>query len=173
MAGLGAATIGVARQTDYLDGRLHVELDGQSLDINAYNPVKLLGANCALRACEIAEHHFGKHYEPSAAWDRKYLDVVVARGDDLALEALISQDVVTPGMLVGMYNPKSSYLDGVDMNGQQRAFTHIVVYLGKKDGNALFAHQYGPEISVVTENGLRALGLTSKYVFDTPISASH
>lgn len=167
-AGVAALGIGVAAaKTDCLDQRLRVELEDRVIDINAYNPVKLWDARCALRAREIANEHFGKAYSAGAAWDRKYLDTVVARGDDVLLDELVSKKVLAPGMLVGMHNPHSPYLDGVDMHDKQKEFTHIVVYLGKgKDKKARFAHQYGLALSIRSEAELRDMGFKPLYVFD-------
>jgi hypothetical protein len=164
---LSGTAIGVAAKTDCLDRRMTVELaGGRVLDINAYNPIKLRSAKCALRAREIAEQHFGKHYEAGAAWDRSSLDVVQARGDNLSLDKLVAGGVLQPGMLVGLYNPASVHSQGNDMQGNPREVNHIAVHLGKgKNGKQLLAHQYGPEILVTTEDGLRGLGYSVRYVF--------
>lgn len=165
---LAGTAVGVAAKTDCLDRRFTVALEnGRVLDINVYNPIKLRGAKCALRAREIAEEHFGKEYAPGDAWDRPSLDTVVAKGDNLSLDELNSEGVLQPGMLVGFYNPRSSHSQGTDMQGKPRELNHLAVHLGKgKNGKQLFAHQYGPEISVVTEDVFRELGYTARYVFD-------
>jgi hypothetical protein len=61
------------------------------------------------------------------------------------LYELVDQQTVVPGDIIGTYNPRSAY--NRNPNAMKAGYTHVMLYLGEKDGHLYFAHQFGDHIS--------------------------
>jgi hypothetical protein len=141
--GIGSLA-GIARKTNWLDREIDVELKDGKITIPVYNPVKLIPGSCSGYARRAAEHIFGKKFSVSDAWDRKYKDRTIGQieaNDELI--KLEKEGILKPGMIVGVFYPKSSYNDELDMEGKKVSYTHNLVYLGTgKKGELIFAEQF-------------------------------
>lgn len=171
---VAVATVGITRHTTLADSYMPVTVkDGngsKELQVPAYNLLKVPPGNCTRYARMVAYDLFGKTFAHGDAWDRKYSDIVV---DTLAgsktLESLAENDILKPGMLVGVYNPHTTRVDQKDKHGNPADFTHTVVYLGlTPEGRAVVAEQYITQRRVRTEQELRESGLEPKAVFNAP-----
>ena len=170
-ASLGALT-GLARKTVLFDSYTTVTVrDGngtKQLRVPLYNPIKVLPGNCTKFSRKVAYDLSGKEFPPGDAWDRKYIDTVVARlGTNDSLENLAEKGILREGMLVAVYNPHTSRPTQKDKLGFPADITHIVDFLGvTPEGDVVVAEQYGSQCGVRTENALRSHGLVPKYVLD-------
>jgi len=110
--------------------------------------------NCAGYAREVANKYCGMHYTPSPAWafgkKHKIVYQVQFGGsvrrriqlDDI--EKFIENGTLKRGMLLGCYYGNSP------ANSANRNYTHLVVYLGKNNGEPVFAHNFhGPELTTL------------------------
>ena len=77
-------------------------------------------------------------------------------GDDL--RELADNETLKPGMVVGMFYPASKYNGRQDV--EKAGYTHVLLYLGSKDGELYFADKFGSKIrksslsKLQSENGL-------------------
>tara|TARA_Y100000034_G_C6905629_1_gene420123 strand:+ start:1934 stop:2464 length:531 start_codon:yes stop_codon:yes gene_type:complete len=128
---------------------INVDIDGKNLKVPDYD---LKGVPCAQYARLTAKNLFDLKYVPCDAWDHIKRNNVVERVDDFGdLESLSEEGVLKQGMLIGLYNPDSSF------NKEGREFTHVGVYLG--DGK--IAHFYKDSL-VENFEELRERGLIPK-----------
>ena len=99
-----------------------------------------------------AKELFGLNYPSADAWDIRYaLDINEIKIDSAnTLEKLARDGKLKPGMMVGVYNPTSRYNSRAKEDGA--GYTHVMLYLGQKDGELLFADKFGkstrPKISL-------------------------
>ncbi len=128
--------------------------------------IQLPSANCALYARLATEQLFNKHYTHSHAWDRRYNDVLVAKVDNKSLKDFEASGILKPGMIIGMYNPKSTYNNWLDSKNKKVTYTHNVVYLGKDKGNLVFGHQFGTVRTQTLEQILHD-GLVPREIIDS------
>lgn len=146
LTGILASVGGVmAKKTKIFDGTRRVQLVDGSVDVPTFNPIKLGAGNCSGYARRVAEEMFGKKYSFANAWDRRYKDRVVCEVEDNDdLRGLADGGVLKPGMLVGVFYPRSHYNDVKDMKGHPVKYTHMVVYIGEDpNGEPLFVEQFG------------------------------
>lgn len=137
--------------------------------------------NCARYSRFASEDIFGLKYNydedvkpvKRGAWNyRHYNEGIVSmeKGFSLdSLEKLVDSRIIQPGMLVGIYNPKSKYRNGKDVKGDKRAYTHIGVFLGEdSEGKMKIAHQWGKKTQVNTIDWFYEKGLVPKEILDVP-----
>ncbi|MDP3882119.1 MAG: hypothetical protein Q8Q31_04565 [Nanoarchaeota archaeon] len=167
---LGSIKI-AGKKTDLLDSApLQVKaLDntGNELVYNVptYNSFKIPPYNCSRYARMAAQDVFGVNYSPGNAWDLKYENDVISEVEGGNLEKFAETRVLEPGMIVGIFNPQSKYLQEPDKNGNPRKYTHIALYLGQDpEGKPLLVHQYGSNIRVETYDSLRKKGLEAREI---------
>ncbi len=103
---------------------------------------------CSHYAKRVAKDLFGKIYpEKTDAWNLRYACKVVARSEkgisEEKLSKLAETGVLKPGMLLGVYNPRSRYNERKDKTGKQLEYSHVVVYLGNENGTNYIAQQLG------------------------------
>ncbi|HLD15953.1 MAG TPA: hypothetical protein VJB94_05250 [Candidatus Nanoarchaeia archaeon] len=111
--------------------------------------------SCSRFARLEAEKRFGIKYQPAHAWDRKYTDNVINL-EGKTLDERFDEGVLKPGMIVGLFNPNSLFLNGTDKKGNLRAYTHVALCLARSQ----YTHQYGSEIRIDNEDELKNLGLS-------------
>ncbi|MBS3138517.1 hypothetical protein J4207_02315 [Candidatus Woesearchaeota archaeon] len=164
--------VGLARKTTLFDSYTTVTVrngnDTKQLRVPLYNPVKVRPGHCTEFGRKVAYDVFGKEFPPGDAWDRKYIDTVVARlGTNDSLEDLAEKGILREGMLVAVYNPHTSRPAQKDKFGYPADITHIVEFVGiTPEGNVVVAEQYGSQCGVRTEKELRSHGLIPKYVLN-------
>jgi hypothetical protein len=103
-----------------------------------YNPNR--PGRCAAYATRIAANNFGKKYVRANAWElpqknRVTFETKLEKGGISAdgLRVLIGRKAITPGTIIGVYNRASP------SNRPDRAFTHVLVYVGEET----FWHNWG------------------------------
>ncbi len=167
---LGSTNI-VSKKKDILDGEpIHVTAFDNSdkrvdYSIPTYNSLKLPPNNCARYVTMAAHDVFGLNYIRGNAWDLRYDNRIVSSVEKGNLERLASEKTIQPGMTVGIFNPSSRYLKSPDKNGNQKKYTHVVLYLGRDShGEPLLAHQYGVRVRVETYGSLRKKGLEAREI---------
>ena len=119
---------------------------------------------CALYTTLEAKKLFGKVYSENDAWCREILDKIIWNfssrnlNNNEVLREIINNETLTPGMIVGVYYPYSTYNPGNEDNlgGSKKCFneevyvryTHNLLYLGKdSSGEPVFAESfYGEEV---------------------------
>jgi len=139
----GLAAVG--RKTNLLDSSIPVELESGEMEVPVFSRFKLTPGSCSGYARRVASELFGKDFSHANAWDRRYVDNVVCGVEtNVELEALERFETLKPGMIVGVFYPRSYYNGAKDMEGNPVAYTHNLVYLGRdKTGELTFAEQFG------------------------------
>lgn len=173
LAGLvGCVVLGsyvAARKTDLLDAPpipIFLEVNGEkrNMEIPKYNFLKMPPGNCARYARNVARDVFGLRYDSANAWDLRYKNKIVTSANNEQLGDLVERGDLKPGMLVGVYNPKSAHITDLDATGNRVAYTHMVVYLGKSDGKLRFAHQFKTKVEIFGQDDLSKRGLEAREV---------
>jgi hypothetical protein len=143
----------------------------QALKIPVYTEISASKTpQCAKYARHVAKDVFGKTYQPDDAWDLQYKNKVVAQvSRRTTLEKLADRGILRPGMMVGIYNPRSDFNSGRDEKGKPREYTHVIVYLGDdpKTSEPLFADQFGQDTRVKTEKQLKRTGLVPREILNS------
>jgi hypothetical protein len=109
---------------------------------------------CAGYAREVANEYCGRNYKPGAAWNFAKNHSVVGRMKfnpndrrrykKKTLQNAIDSGELQQGMLIGCYYGRSNE------NQRSRELTHLVVYLGKRSGIPIFAHNFsGPKLATL------------------------
>lgn len=111
--------------------------------------------NCSRFARLEAEKRFGIKYQPADAWDRKYVDRVIPL-EGKTLDDKFNDGTLTSGMMIGLFNPNSLFLNGEDRTGKPRKYTHVALCVGRNQ----YTHQYGSKVRVDTEQDLKELNLS-------------
>ncbi|MEK6892714.1 MAG: hypothetical protein AABX07_00770 [Nanoarchaeota archaeon] len=158
-----------AKKTDLLDARpipIFLEVNGEkkTMKIPRYNLFKIPPGNCARYAKNVARDVFGLRYDSANAWDLRYKNKIVTSANNEQLDDLVKRGDLKPGMLVGVYNPKSAHINDLDATGNKVAYTHMIVYLGKSDGKLRFAHQFKTKFEIFGQDDLSKRGLEAREV---------
>ncbi len=102
---------------------------------------------CSRYAKLAAKELYGIDYPSADAWklrDAENIDEIKLN-DKINLETLVKDGKLKPGMLVGMYYPKSKYNERDEV--KKAGYTHVLVYIGKdKEGKLWFADKFGKNI---------------------------
>lgn len=123
---------------------------------------------CSKYAIKASKNLFGKEFVSQDAWNLRYKNKVVDEIDSIGeIKELIIDDKLTPGMIVGVYNPKSNKNRRKDLERHRIKYSHVVVYAGiNKEFEPEFIQQYGRRIEKLTLNELIEKGLTPKEIID-------
>lgn len=92
-----------------------------------------------------AEDLFNITYPSTDAWDMRAepgMRTTPARGAN-DLSTLADQGILTPGDILGAYNPTSRY--NRHPVAQKVGYTHVLLYLGREGNEFFFADKFGPE----------------------------
>lgn len=133
-------------------------------------PTTQLGLlQCSAYVRLAAGELFGKTFSISHAWNRRYSDRVVAELESFQdLKPLIEKGVLERGMVLGIYNPLSSFNNNLDFKGNPIQYTHNALYLGRNlAGQPLMAEQFNHLTVVRTESEMRRFGLKPVHIFDS------
>lgn len=160
---LGGGLFYTAKKTNLFDGRIPVVVDGKKIEVPVYNHIKLKSGNCSGYVRLAAKDIFGEEYQPeTAAWDRRHKDMPICKVErNEQLVELAEQGILQPGMIVGVFYPRSTHLNEMGMDGEKVPYTHNMLYLGRNDeGKLVFAEQFGRirtrTLEQFAENGLEA-----------------
>ena len=125
--------------------------------------------HCSRYGVISAEDLFGKEYVREKAWNLRYKNKIASPfKEDQNLKELVTNNILRPGMLIGIYNPKSDYNNKIDLEGNKAKYTHIATFLGINDSGELeFAHQFGKKSDKITEQELRKKKLVPKEIITT------
>ncbi len=127
-----------------------------------YSNAKVPANMCSRYVRYAAKDLFGIKYPAADAWDiRDDVNVEEIKVDSKnTLENLVKNGSLKEGMIVGFYNPKSSYNNVAKEDGA--GYTHVMLYLGKDEQNLLFADKFGKKtrtkisLDEITKSGLDA-----------------
>lgn len=156
-------------ETPRVTERIHVNtfsgMKPVKLSVPVYDEKSVPANNCSKYARLAAGDVFGLSLPPAHAWDRRYHDLIVADAEEGSLESLAQQGVLNPGMVVGIYNPRSLFNVKKDMKGKRVKYTHVGLYLGTNySGDILIAHKYGSRTEVTDLGTLERKGLKVREV---------
>ncbi len=102
--------------------------------------------HCSRYAKKMAKDVFNLDYPSGNAWDiRKNSKIILDSKEGFTpeeIDSLVKIKEIQPGMLFGIYNPKSHY------NHRKRLYTHVGGYLANLDNAPMIAHQWGSETRV-------------------------
>ena len=98
---------------------------------------------CAGYATRAVEKLFGLKYNKADAWDLRYKNDVLwpkdSNGD--------YSEYLKLGCLIGMFFPRSSYLDEHDSKDHERKYTHIAVFVGfDHEGHPMILHNFRGDV---------------------------
>ena len=130
-----------------------------------YDSKTLPSSHCARYVRMSAKYLFGKDYPFGDAWDlRNENGVGEIRVESYdALRELSKNGKLKPGMVLGIYNPKSNYNSQAKNSGA--GYTHVALFLGEKDGTLYFADQFGSQIRTkISDSDLSKKGLQPREV---------
>lgn len=170
--GLGVFLAGgfyyTAKRTTLFDSKIPTKVYSPSgeervLNIPRYNLIKLPAVSCSGYVRRAAKDLFGVDYSIADAWDRRYSDQVVGPVDNSCLTDLAQNQQLTPGDIIGFYNPHSKHNEDLDKKGQKVRYTHVMVYLGLNENNSpLFAELYGEDTNVIGMREIERKGLEAR-----------
>lgn len=173
VAMLGASLYGEAKYGTGFDKYETVQTTQGEIKTPLFNEIKLKPLMCSSYARQASEEMFGKKFSKgSDAWDRRYIDKLVDKVSNQTVYEKIDQGVLKPGMIVGVFNPKSTHLNDIDMMGFKVgdvSYTHNMVYIGqrKSDGEAMFCDEFGSTKRVIGMKDIEKKGLSLKEIIDT------
>ena len=129
--------------------------------------------NCSQYVRRAAQEYYGQvdSFPQRKAWDMRYASNIVAKFKEKdkyqEIESLREEGTLRPGMILGVYNPKSKYNNVLDETCHKAKYTHVLLYVGKdKDGELLFDHQWDEKILRVNSNWLKKKGLRPVEILD-------
>ena len=126
---------------------------------------KVKDYECSRYARLFAKEHFGIRYASAHAWDRKYVDRIVCEVDsNKKLIDYIKSGLVSPGMMIGVYNPDSKWNDELDSRGNKIVSSHVLLYLGENGGSPIFTDQFASDFLFRNVNDFDNDGLVAKMV---------
>jgi hypothetical protein len=136
-----------------------------TLWIPEYSLKDVSPTNCARYSRFVAEDVFGLKYKYDddvkskyrGAWNYRYYNKVVASSEEgfnkQDLIELVKENELQPGMLMGIYNPKSNYNNWNDKTKNKVKYTHMAVFLGMDNsGSLIFANQLGKNTQIIDQN---------------------
>jgi hypothetical protein len=142
-----------------------IQLDDGPRTLPVYSLWELGDLMCAAYGRKSAEFSFEKKYNKGHAWTLNENNKVSHKINDFdSLEKLIETNKVTPGDLIGTYNPHSNYNDRLDETGKEIEYTHILVYFGNVNKKPVFSHFYGSQTLLESTDQLKKRGLSPREV---------
>lgn len=142
-----------------------IQLDSGQRTLPFYSSFELKNLMCAKYARLAAKEIFNLDYIRDHAWNFNKNNKVTHSIDNFtSLENLIDSAGVSPGDIIGTYNPHSSYNDKLDDQGKKIEYTHLLLYFGNMNQEPLFAHFYGSETLLETIPQLKKRGLSPREV---------
>lgn len=135
--GLTGATL-----QDYIGGinkvQIYEDKGEEELELKVYPLWEIKPNHCSQYARMITES-MGNKINPGNAWD------LVKNNENYKY----GEKELSPGDLVGLYHPESSYRKG--KNGEEREYSHVATYLGKnKENQEIYAEQRGMNSRITT-----------------------
>jgi hypothetical protein len=94
-------------------------------------------SQCALYARTLAERLFGLRYAKGHAWEYPLSNRAVWWRQNPTDTTFYNR--LKPGQIVGLFYPKSTE------NQPGRAFTHVALVVGRRNGRPMIVHQFGTE----------------------------
>lgn len=118
---------------DYIGGTNKIQIyengEEKEMKVKVYPLWKVKPNHCSQYARMITES-MGNKINPGNAWD------LVKNNENYKY----GEKELSPGDLVGLYHPESSYRKG--KNGEEREYSHVATYLGKnKENQEIYAEQ--------------------------------
>ncbi len=120
-------------------------------------------ANMCSRYVRLAAKDlFGIEYPSADAWDIR--DDPFVKEIDLenfdSLRKLVDEDKITPGTVIGFYNPSSKYNSRAQEDGA--GYTHVMLYVGKDGKEPVLADKFGRETRVLSLEELSRTNIVPK-----------
>lgn len=148
--------------------------------IPALAKFKLNSLNCARYVQKAAQKYYGEidSFPQRDAWNMRYASEIVvqltSKDKYREIKDLREEGILRPGMILGLYNPKSKYRNTLDESGKKAKYTHVVLYVGKdKNGNLLFDHQWNKKTLRVNTGWLKEKGLRPVEILDPTYKSSN
>lgn len=136
-----------------------------------YSSEQVPAFNCSRYARLASKELFGKEYQRADAWNLRYHDKVVQSLGTNTLDNLYDSGTLKPGMIVGVFNPKSKYNDKLDESGKKVKYTHVILFVGEEKVNGKrelkFAHQFGKNFYLESAQAITNRGLSPIEVLDS------
>ncbi len=115
--------------------------------------IKMAPNKCARYATYVSRKLFDKKITRANAWDLRYksgnkvIETISKKQDPYyAMDSLYVIGELKPGMIVGVNNPNSKYNRGKDMYGNKIKYTHVMTFVGEKNGKLVYHQQWGKKI---------------------------
>ncbi len=146
-----------------------IKMQEQSSDEIPTPYFRLKKDRCSQYSRLAAKKLFGKEYNSGHAWNLRYSNKVVHEiQKQESIKDLIIRDKLEPGMLIGVYQPRSSYKNRKDEKGQKVKYTHVITYLGlNNQGKPEFVNQLGRRIQRITDEDFSKKKFTPKEIIDS------
>lgn len=143
-----------------------IELGSTTLYVPVFPLSEDMSGMCAKYARLASKELFGRHFSISPAWNRRYFDRRVSSEVGASLVPWVSNGTLQPGMILGVFNPRSNFLRTPDACGREAPYTHNALFLGMTDTNEpLLAENVGQLVYVRTEEEQRAAGFIPAEIF--------
>jgi hypothetical protein len=122
-----------------------VKLDRDiQLEIPFFSSKDLQDCFCARYARLTSKLLFDKAFPIADAWNmRKQPGIIVKKANSSLFSSKYYREKVLPGTMVGIYTPDSRH------NEEERPYTHISLYLGEQNSQAIFLEQFIHEIRLM------------------------
>ncbi len=141
--------------------------------IPALAKFKLNSLSCAKYVQKAAQKYYGEvdSFPQRDSWNMRYASTIVAKFKEKdkyqELNTLREEGILRPGMILGVYNPRSAYNDTLDEKGNKAKYTHVLIYVGKdKKGNLIFDNQWDEKTLRVDTKWLKKKGLKPVEILD-------
>jgi hypothetical protein len=159
---LGTLASGSAKSIDSKEENVQQRtvVKGKEPNFNApvYSESDVPANYCSRYVRYAGEYLFGEKIAEADAWNLRYHGEVIPINGK-SLDQLADEGVLQPGDVIGMSYPRSSHRKDNDETGHRVKYTHVGIYLGKKE-HALVAEKFGKKTILQDESGEKARGVT-------------
>jgi len=147
----------IKQQREYIFEQKSIEQNSDKIKAPHYKNIP--PGYCARYATTASKKMFGKEYENHEAWNLRYKNKIVENLDSIGeLKELVINGKLEPGMIIGIYNPKSNKNKRKDLTHNKIKYSHVMVYAGiNKDNELEFIHQLGKKIEKINLSDIQEL----------------
>lgn len=132
---------------------------------------------CGRYAVNASKKHYDNEFTRGNAWDMRYDNKIIEKLEKNPYRALDSLRMIgelSPGMILGVYNPGSGQNGKKDKKGIERKYTHVMMFAGKnKEGKLMYDHKWGGKTLRVDHEWMKARNIAPKEVFGVKNDPAH
>ena len=134
-----------------------------SVKVPVYSPEIVPKGYCS-RYVRLADKDLFNVSVPACdAWNMRY-DMLLAEefSDDWEkdIAVTVERNEIKPGMLTGIFYPKSRHLEKKDEKGSKVKYTHIALFIGiDKNGASVFAEKFGKRTQLTLPKDFASRGM--------------